>query len=350
MLSKSMAISLPFVLIALQFYMEGTLNIKSCIRKLWPFLLATAAFIPVTIMSQDINREGISLLRQSYVLFHNMAWYGRTTFLPSELSPIYPRVIFSGLEIIRITSWYLIFLFIAYFFFRIDRVFFKFKILPMLICFLLSLGPVAGFLPLGAIDYADRYSYIPSVFIWIVIGLLLTKNRISEKIPGGSQKTNIRHRIFIAAVFFYISCIGIITLVYSNMWRDYYSVLTAATLHEPPSYIALGALGDIELSRSNYPEAIKLADRIINREKGLETQKGYDRIILKAKYSKAIALYGLGDKKSAIAIFEAVKPYMGLDCFGTADGYRNMVKVMIDCYNSIGEKEKADKLNAELIR
>jgi hypothetical protein len=277
-----------------------------------------------------------------------MAWYGRTTFFPTEMSPIYPRVMFSGMEIISIASWYFIFIFISYFFFSIDRTFFKFKILPILICVFLSLGPVAGFLPLGAIDFADRYSYIPSAFIWITVGLLLTKNQIAGKSPDGCQKSSIRHRIFIVAGSLYISCIGIITLVYSNMWRDYYSVLTAASFHEPPSYIALGALGDLQLASGKYEEAAKTADRIITREKGLETHKGYEKIIIKARYTKAVALYNLGRKKDAIEVFEAVEPVLNVDSFGSAEGYNGMIKMMIDCFNSLGEREKAEKLKKKL--
>ena len=61
--------------------------------------------------------------------------------------------------------------------------------------------------------------------------------------------------------------------------------------------MALGALADIELSEGNFKEAVKTADTIILRRKGLETEKGYHQIILKAKYTKAFASYNIGNKK-----------------------------------------------------
>ncbi len=348
MLSKSMAISLPFVLLACEYFENGGFNPRAWLKKIWPFLLVFVVFIPITILSQDINREGISIPRQTYVLIHNMVWYVRTTFFSSELSPIYPRVLLSATEITRMLAWYMVFFFLGYVFFKVDGDFFKSKILPVLFCFVISIAPVAGFLPLGAIDYADRYSYIPSAFIWIAFGLILAKNYNGSSMEDKSRKQTLKFKAFAVSGCFYIICLAAINLLYSNAWKDYYSLLRYACAYEPPSYIALGALGDMELSRRNYEDAIKVSDRIINREKGLETKKGYDKIILKAKYTKAVALYGLGDKKAAIAIFEEIKPSMGSEYFGSPEGYKNMIKVMVSCYNSIGNVEKAGELIKEI--
>ncbi len=346
-LSKSMAISLPIIFLMGEYYSENRINLKAWFTKLWPFFIVVLVFIPVTIMSQDINREGISLLRQSYVLLHNVIWYVQMTFFSGGLSPIYPRVILSIQEIFMMTTWYLVFIIAAFAISRGNKTFFKNGIVPLFCCFLVSLAPVAGFLPLGAIDYADRYSYIPSAFLWIMVGELMTnsfsKGPLSEK---KGHMINFKLMTYIGIL--YILLLAFMNFVYSSIWTDYYSVLKAACVHKPPSYMALGALGDIELSRGNYEEAAKIADRIITRPKGLETQKGYAKIILKAKYTKAFASYNLKNKKEALRIFEEIRQDLNVDSFGSAEGYNNMVKMMIDCCNSLGNKEKAEKLKKEI--
>ena len=172
------------------------------------------------------------------------------------------------------------------------------------------------------------------------------------KIPPAEK--SLRHFINLKLMTYggitYIALLAFMNIVYSGMWKDYHSVLSAAGSYEPPSYMALGALADLELSRGNYGEAVRIADRITSREKGLETKKGYDKIILKAKYSKAFALYNLGNKKESLAIFEEIKPELDVDSFGSAEGYNSMIKMMINCCVSTGDREKAEKLKKEFER
>lgn len=349
MLSKSMAISLPFVLAACEFYGDGKFNPKAWLKKLWPFFLVSLIFIPVTIFSQDINRGGIIFLRQSYVLIHNIAWYVQTCFFPGRLSPLYPKVILSYWEITQILLTYAIIIAIGIHLYMRSREFFMNKMIPLSCCFLVSIGPVAGFLPLGAIDYADRYSYIPSVFLWIAFGALLTQslnniNAVTEK----KKSSRSYLMILMIAGFSYVILLAGINWIYSNVWKSYYSVLSAACMNNPPSYIALGARGDLELSLGNYSEAISTADMILTRQKGWETEEGYRKIVLKAKYTKAFASYNLGNKKEALKIFEEIKPDLDVNLFGSAEGYSRLIKMMIDCCYSIGDKGKAEKLKSEM--
>ena len=349
MLSKSMAISLPLVFIVCEYAAENKFNPKAWTRKLWPFFLVAAVFLPVTIMSQDINREGISLSRQAYVLVHNVAWYVRTAFVSGWPSPIYPRVTLSSSEIFTTVSCYIVLIAAAMYFFLINKMYFRDGVIPLFCCFLASLAPVAGFFPLGAIDYADRYSYIPSAFLWTMVGGLIINTFRKISSTERKQRSIINLKLMTYGGILYIMVFAFMNVVYSDIWRDYCSVLTAACVHEPPSYIALGALGDVELSRGNYGEAIKISERIISRQKGLETEKGYAKIILKAKYTMAYALYKNGDKQQALKIFEEIKPYLNENSFGALEGYVAMVKMMVDSCNSIGDSERAEKLKKEII-
>jgi len=81
----------------------------------------------------------------------------------------------------------------------------------------------------------------------------------------------------------------------------------------------------------------------------LETEKGYAKIILKAKYTKAFALYKSGDKQQALKIFEEIKPDLNENSFGSLEGYVAMVKMMVDSCNYIGDSEKAEKFKKEII-
>ncbi|HCE45382.1 MAG TPA: hypothetical protein DET40_17725 [Lentisphaeria bacterium] len=345
--SKSMAVSLPFVLLACEFYGQKKFDMKSWSRKLWPFFLILLVFIPITIFSQDINKGGISIGRQCTVLIHNIAWYVGANFIPRDLSPIYPRLVLDTAVIFKIVAIYALILFIGVLFLKRDRRYFINDIVPLAFCFIVSIGPVAGFLPLGAIDYADRYSYIPSVFLWIIFGSVASYV-IGMKLPFFENHLKFWKICALGFTAYYVIYLIIINLIYSNSWKSYDSVLRTACSYDPPSYMALGALADIELSEGNFKEAVKTADTIILRRKGLETEKGYHQIILKAKYTKAFASYNIGNKKESLKIFEEIKPDLNVDSFGSASGYNSMLKMMIDCCNSLGDKEKAGKLKLEI--
>ncbi|MEM4247940.1 MAG: tetratricopeptide repeat protein, partial [Candidatus Nanoarchaeia archaeon] len=334
MLSKPMAISLPLVLFLHEIFIADRRDFKILFKNLAPFFILMFIFIPVTIYMQIIPEAKFSIARQIVVILHNIMWYFHKTILPKQLSPIYPRVIFGIPLLLNVFATIIFFAMLIFFMRRAEPLLFKRAGLPFLLCYLVSLAPVSGFFALGAIDYADRYSYIPSVFIWFIIGVYLTVYFHLK--PAGAEQDKsqrIYHRPIFSIVVgsIYVFLLALMTIFYSGFWTSYHSVLKAAVMHHPPSFIALGALADLEMLKGNFNEAERLANQILSREKGWETEEGYHRILLKAECIKAVCMYKTGRKKEALPIFEMLAKKMDQNFFTDETNYKNFLNMLDDC-------------------
>jgi len=172
-LSKPMAISLPAILIVFLFYKTKAYNPVYYIKKLYPFLAVMLFFIPLSLLTHEnsvIMRS--SFFTRIYNGFYNFLWYAKQTLFPYNLSPIYPRISFHDTVIFTIIAYAVLTLIVLMFFLK-EKETFTYKILPVILCYLLSLLPVCGLVVVpGAMDRSDRFSYIPSVYLLFGIALI----------------------------------------------------------------------------------------------------------------------------------------------------------------------------------
>lgn len=347
-ISKSMAISLPLILLSYEVLILKNMDAKTLLKKLAPFFAIFLIFIPVTVFSQIIPETKFSLPRQLFAIVHNLLWYLQKTVVPCQLSPIYPKIIFSYALTVKIALALTFLVALLFVSFRKNKNLFMSRILPLISFFCISIAPVIGFFPLGAIDYADRYSYIPSVFIWMILGIYITESlHLGETRNTEKPRMIYHHPIFSLALGgIYISILALMTFIYSGSWRDYYSILKISTMHNPPSYMALGALGDMELYNGNYEEAIKAADMIIQRTPGWEAEEGYRKIILKAEGIKGVALYRKGKKNEAAKYFESIYSKTTQTFFADEKSYADFITMLNECRIANGKmtlERKSDK-------
>ncbi|HOK03651.1 MAG TPA: hypothetical protein P5105_00470 [Victivallales bacterium] len=293
LMSKPMAVSLPFILFILLVAREEKVA-KDFVYKTFPFFLVILIFIPIAIVSQDIPKEHLSLFRRTAVVLFNIPWYFYKLFIPLNLSPIYPRIIISFSRILWTCLFYLSFSVLALIsFLKLKSKKWNLSCLLFLLCFFISLAPVSGIIPLGAIDYADRYSYIPSVFLIIFISLFLK----------GFFESKQYAKIILPLIIAYLSFLASITYFYTFSWASYRTVLETAISHEPPPYIAISALADLEYftgNRLRIPELVKIARE---RQKGWESEKGLQRLFFKLDILYMQVLYESGriDEAAKIA-------------------------------------------------
>lgn len=175
LLSKPMFVTFPFVLLLLDYWplrriLTGNVSRPLvCIGEKIPLLLLSIIVSVVTFRAQIINAP----LSHRTPLFYNISnalqaytGYLRKTFLPVKLAVAYPfnisqltmsRTVGSALLISAITIW----------------AFRKWRSQPYLITgwlwFLGTLIPVIGFVKIGIMGMADRYSYIPHIGLFIMI-------------------------------------------------------------------------------------------------------------------------------------------------------------------------------------
>jgi hypothetical protein len=284
-----MAVSIPFVIFLSQIYVERKIE-KTWLIKLIPFLIIALIFIPIAVIFQDMPTAHQSFLKRSIVMVINIPWYLSKIFLPFNLSPIYSRIVMTSGNWAQIIFFYAIFLPYSLIYLLKNRKSEKIFKYIFIICFFVSLLPVSGIMPLGAIDYADRYSYIPSIFIIAFCGIILDKF-LCVKEYG--------RKIILAILSLYLLILALITHFYSFSWSSYRSLLESAVACNPPAYIALGALADLEYFSENHQKVIEICQEIEKRNPGWESKSGVDRIILKANILKIRSYLELGDKENA---------------------------------------------------
>lgn len=129
-----------------------------------------------------------------------------------------------------------------------------FKVVPILLALLVVMLPTIGIIPLGEIDYADRYSYIPSAFlIFIVVYVLQGMWRG----PGW-------FRLSFVFLVIYGGLLVMLFVRYLPAWSSVDDYWKRATVAHPASRGALLWAGFMELEKGNYPEVVALSKRMEN--------------------------------------------------------------------------------------
>ncbi len=163
---KPYALALPGVLFLLDYHRTHKFHPKA----ITGHLIAAAGYSVLvhTLLqntSAGIRNDGI----HPFLAVRNFCVYFLKTFCPGELYPVYPFVNFSR------QTWFMLGLMgagLAVYCFRRTRQA-QYVLLPLLCAAGLVLAPASGLITFSNADFADRYSYVPSVFFLAAAGLIL---------------------------------------------------------------------------------------------------------------------------------------------------------------------------------
>ncbi len=188
LMSKPMAVSLPLVLIIIDFYpldrLKSPGDIKRLLAEKIPFFLFSSLSALLTLWAQQAS--GAIVSTGTYPLAWRLRFSARAlifyldkTLLPVGLSPVYPidagSVYFSLVAILSAAIILTITLFTA----LLAK---KYRIfLAAWVYYIITLIPVSGIIQVGAQSAADRYMYLPSLSLLLLagagIGALFEKGR-----------------------------------------------------------------------------------------------------------------------------------------------------------------------------
>ncbi len=191
LLSKGMAITLPFLLLLID-YLSKRENLKRGVIEKVPFVLLAILFGVIGVFAQQDSgaMEGVSEVNYFEGLFvacRNVVFFFVKLFAPFGLSAFhpYPNAIGESLP------WYyylspivvIALLFLLFKWRKKNRVF-VFGVL----FFLITISPVIQFLPFGTAMVSERYAYMPYLGLYIVLGYGLLVSTKMNKISKGFKK------------------------------------------------------------------------------------------------------------------------------------------------------------------
>jgi len=172
----------------------------------------------------------------SYVAYLGKTFWpvNLTIFYPYELQPL-SKALFCGIIIIVITFAALYYI----------------KKLPFLFVgwftYLGALIPVIGLVQVGAQSMADRYTYLPSIGIAVMI---------SWGIPLLMKSEKVRRRILIPAAIAFLTVMALITWQQCGYWKNSVTIFSQALRVTEKNYLAHGNLARALLAEGKDGEAI----------------------------------------------------------------------------------------------
>ncbi len=249
LLCKPTAAALPAVIFLLEVYRSRKWDFRFLL-KLWPYILTVMVYLLVNsaLMKGAAGNlfRSFSPLDSLLLVSRNYLMFAGKTLLPLDLHPIYPYFYPVATTIISIIGIWLV---IAFIFFRYGYRL-RYRLLPFILIFLIVLLPTAGFIPFSNADFADRYSYIPSIFL---LAPLLSLLRISKL-----RRCQVISALLVVIYAVYLTSF---TLIYSQLWKNSQTVMAASCDTVKPNFRAAYVLALIKINEGALQEAVELTER-----------------------------------------------------------------------------------------
>ena len=288
-LSKGQAVSLTVTLFLIDYLLtEDYLNWKTHLNKI-PFLVISMVFGLISVKAQAVSTALAET--DQYEVYQRIA-FGSNGFLqyilrfilPVKLACLYPYPDILN-RTVPVLYWLTVPVFIAvillnFFMYK------KNKIVTFgLLFFIANIALLLQFIPVGSAMYADRYSYIPSVGLSVllayVIDLLINKYKNSEKILYG-----------VFAVYSVILCI--MTINREKVWQNSRTLWSDCVEKYPEAVIGWNNLGSY-INMMADSTLKKKDDREYLRNKKLAIDCFTNGIKYKPDYTHAFYNRGLAE-------------------------------------------------------
>ncbi|HEU6447349.1 MAG TPA: tetratricopeptide repeat protein [Verrucomicrobiae bacterium] len=217
LMSKPMLVTLPFVMLLLDFWPLQRFN-HSTLRRLLiekiPFFALTVVSCVITYIAQNQGAvKSLKAVPLSYRLENvpvAFADYLSKIFWPEHLAVIYPMPDSFPAIALAISCAVLIFISVAAWLMRKQNPF----LLTGWLWFLGTLVPVIGLVKVGDAAMADRYTYLPAIGIFIAVAFG------AEKILTLPRLNDLTRFIFSAVALLILGTLTALTERQLHFWRD----------------------------------------------------------------------------------------------------------------------------------
>lgn len=295
LLTKSMAVTLPLVLLLIDYLIKGF--DKKWVQEKIPYLLLSVVFALLMLKITYGGSSGLenqhspfSLLRNFLITNYGVVFYLQKLIVPIGLSAFYPYPVKWGnnVPMLFMLSPIIVLALIALLFFVKKN---KKEILVGSLFFLITIFPVLQLIPAGNAIAADRYSYIPSIGIFFVVGVFLSRLLNQNTIHLKTVR-----RIAMVLVLAITSLLVIQTRQRCLVWKDGISLWKDVTSQYPDVDFAHHNLGNAYLDAGLFNESVSSFNET------LRINPNY----LDSYISKGFALQKMGMLDKAMGEFEKV--------------------------------------------
>jgi Flp pilus assembly protein TadD len=341
LMAKPMLVTLPFVLLLLDYWPLGRFEVNrpaKLVREKIPFFVLSAVSSVVTFFVQQsggaVNTMKVvtPVTRITNAMVSYMAYLEKIVW-PSRLAVLYPYSI-DGLPVQQVIKAVLLLVGI---FLLVIQTFRNHRyLITGWLWYLGILVPVIGLVQVGSQAMADRYTYLPSIGIFIMAAW-----GISEI----SVKWRYRKIILGISSFAVLSAFSICTYLQSHYWQNSVTLFEHTLKVTSNNSLAYSNLGFAYIKLGRYNEAIEACKQAIR----IRSDDA------KAHYNLGIVYDELGRRQEAIEAFEQtirIKPdyveahnnlgvaYSSLGRYQDAiEAYKQAIKIKPDyaeAHNNLG--------------
>ncbi len=257
--SKAQAVTLPGVMMLLDYYFgRKYLSPKVLLEKI-PFFLLSLTFGIITLLDKDTQSNISSGMVSSYslvdiffIVCHSFVFYVTRFFVPLELCSIYVYPPKSGAMLP------LVYYFSSILFISLIYLLFKFRKNKEVVLgaglFLITIAINIQLIPSRLFEVTDRYAYFPYIGLYLLI--LFYVNRLKET---NRIKYSNYHPYFILALLCYGVFFSVAVYSRNKVWQNDDTLMTDIIKKNPESqylYRAYGNRGFYYKRTNRVPEAI----------------------------------------------------------------------------------------------
>lgn len=327
LMSKPMAVSLPIVLLIIDYYplnrlMAKDSKCKTVIIEKLPFFLFSFIAVLITLSSQHTGEalrtlDAYPLNERIFDGTRSISFYLLKSIFPFSLAPFYPRTIHPTLSSVKFILPLLILLSVTFSILLLSK---KRRLFPAVwFYYIVTLLPVIGIVKVGGHSMADRYAYLPSIGPLLIIGLSLSilLHRFQKK----------QWLVVIPIVI--IGLFSFKTMKQTKIWHDSVTLWTHEINLLPSVYIAYNNRGNAYLEQGKYQYAIEDYSKAI--KKAMEIGRGNKNAPI--YNNRGNAYYRLKNLEQAVCDYDSA---IQIDPQFTV-AYINRG----NAYNELGNREKA---------
>jgi protein O-mannosyl-transferase len=340
-MSKAMAVTLPLVFLILDVYPLKRITLRNAFGSQRGVLVEKLPFLGLSIAGALINMSiheeigaiaapliNLTFMGRLLVAFKDIASYLLKIVWPVNLAPLYPFP--TGASFFRpdyLGSFLLVLsltFFSLYLWKKGNKVLF-----PVWAYFIVTILPVLGIVRLGAHFAADRYTYMPSIGPFLLIGLGIA-TLVEKDSPLGSIYPPLR-KIAVAAFIGVTVLLSVMTVKQTGMWKNSIVLWSREIEIYPFNALANAQLGSARTEMGDYLNAENDLNRAIQYDplnKVAYKLRGNLYVILK-QYDRA-----LSDFDKTIELDPVFSEGYGNRC-GVQIQLRNLKQAAEDCSRAI---------------